>query len=114
MRCPSRFPETKSVYCLTAMKKVKILRLFGLQAELDRRILWPTVARLKSLCALVLVWPLVENHHFTKWRTSVDRLKNENFHMEKSNSRNHAVVLATDGSGSGQVYNSNYVSRSVI
>lgn len=57
---------------------------------------------------------VVENHHFTKWRTSVDRLKNENFHMEKSNSRNHAVVLATDGSGSGQVYNSNYVSRSVI
>lgn len=83
MRCPSRSPETKSVYCLTAMKKVKILRLFGLEPELDRRILWPTVARLKSLCALVLVWPLVENHHFTEWRTSVNRLKTESLNMEK-------------------------------
>lgn len=65
------------------MKKVKLLRLFGLEPELDRRILWPTVARLKSLCALVLVWPLVENHHFTIWRTSVEKRKNENLHIEK-------------------------------
>lgn len=67
------------------MKKEKLLRLFGWGAELDRRILWPTVARLKSLCALVLVWPLVEkNHQFTKWRTSVDRRKTERFQMENS------------------------------